>query len=598
MTAHRTPRSPAPRPAALPTATAREARARLRRLVRDRRGSVLVLLLLTALSTAGSVAGPALIGVVVDAALEQRSTDTVYLAAAIYAALTVVAAGIRYVADLRAAGIGESALAELREEVFVHAVGMSTDDLERAGAGDLISRVTDDTTVLARAVRYTVPRVVFAGVEVVLIVAALAVVEPRLAAAALVAGAPAALLGGRWYFRHAPTRYRHERETQARLAGSVLEVVRGRVTLIGHNAADRFRLRTALTHRQLLDAHLATTDARNRLRPAVSLALACALVSVIALGSGLVEADAASVGTVSAAALYVVRLFDPVAVLLEETDEIQVASAATARLVGITSMPTMEPVRRADAARVGRVDLDLRGIDFAYQEGRPVLVDLTLTVPAGQRLVVVGPSGAGKTTLGRLICGSLHPDGGAVRFGGEDLDALPPDVLARTVAMVPQEGHVFARSVADNVRIGDPGADDETVAGALEVVGALAWVRALPQGLHTKVGSGGFVLSPPRSQQIGLARLVCANPAVVVLDEATADLDPAGAARTERHLAAALAGRTVVSIAHRLDAAARADRVLVLDHGRIVEDGRHEDLLASGGLYARMWERWRADRGA
>lgn len=582
----------------LPTATPRDARARLRRLLRDRRGAVILLLVLTALSTVGTVAGPALIGLVVDAALEQRSVDTVYAAAGTYAVLAVVAGLIRYVAELRAADLGESALAELREEVFLHAVGMSTDDLERAGSGDLISRVTDDTTVLARAVRYTVPRVVFAAAEVALILAALALVDPRLAAGAVLAGTPAALIGGRWYIRHAPARYRHERESHARLAGSVLELVRGRTTLIGHGAADRFRLRTALTHRQLLDAQLATTSARNRLRPAVSIALACALVTVVALGAGFVDDGSASVGTVSAAALYVVRLFDPVSTLLEETDEIQVASAATARLVGISSMPTTVPVGRAPVTAIGRIDLEVREVSFAYAEDRPVLSDLSVTVPAGQRVVVVGPSGAGKTTLGRLICGSLHPDAGKVRLGGADLDSLPPDVLARTVAMVPQEGHVFARSVADNVRIGDPGADDAVVESALAVVGALAWVRALPDGLHTPVGSGGHQLSPPQGQQLGLARLVCANPAVVVLDEATADLDPAGAARTERHVAAALAGRTVVSIAHRLDAAARADRVLVLSGGRIVEDGGHDELLAAGGLYAQMFQRWRADRSA
>ncbi len=458
---------------ALPTATRREARARLARLLRDRRRSVLLLLVLTALSTAASVAGPALIGLVVDAALEHRSTDTVYLAAATYAGLAVASAAVRFVAELRAADVGESALAELREEVFTHALGLSTEDLESAGSGDLVSRVTDDTTVLAKAVRYTVPRVIFASAEVVLLIAALAIVEPRLAAVALLAGAPAALLGGRWYFRHAPARYLRERETHALLSGSLLQLVRGRATLVAHGASDRFRLRTAVTHRQVLDAQLASTSARNRLRPAISLALACALVAVVAVGSALVDADAASVGTVSAGALYVVRLFDPIGDLLEETDEIQVASAATARLVGLTSMsstsmPSKPPSARSPRPDVDRVDLELRELTFGYRADRPVLHQLNLRVPAGQRVVVVGPSGAGKTTLGRLICGSLHPDAGDVRLGGEDLDHLSPEVLARTVAMVPQEGHLFHRSIATNVRVGDPTADDAVVENALE----------------------------------------------------------------------------------------------------------------------------------
>lgn len=564
-----------------------------------------MLLLLTALSTAASLAGPALIGVVVDAALEQKSTKVVYLAAGTYAALTLLAAAVRYFAELRAATVGESALAELREEVFNHAVGLPTEDLERAGSGDLVSRVTDDVTVLADAVRHTVPRVIFATVEILLTIVALAIVDPRLAAVALLAGTPLALLGGGWYFRFAPARYRREREAHASLAGSMLELVRGRSTLLAHDAADRFRLRTAVTHRQVLDAQLSSTSARNRLRPAVSGALACALVAVVAVGSALVDDGSVSVGTVSAAALYVVRLFDPIGDLLEETDEIQVASAATARLVGLASVPTLEPLTMSSPTARGPlemtslragVELEVRGLTFAYQAGRPVLHDVSLRVPAGQRVVVVGPSGAGKTTLGRLICGSLHAEPGTVALGGTALDDLPPGTLARTVAMVPQEGHVFARSVADNVRLANPAATDDEVARALDVVGALGWARALPGGLETRVGAGGHPLSPPQHQQLGLARLVCAGPSIVILDEATADLDPAAAARTEVHVAAALAGRTVVSIAHRLDAATRADRVLVLEDGRVVADGPHHELLAAGGLYSAMWERWEADR--
>jgi ATP-binding cassette subfamily C protein len=163
--------------------------------------------------------------------------------------------------------------------------------------------------------------------------------------------------------------------------------------------------------------------------------------------------------------------------------------------------------------------------------------------------------------------------------------------------MVAQEGHVFARSVADNVRLAQPDATDDDVRRALDTVDALEWVDGLPHGTATVVGAGHHRLTPPQAQQLGLARLVCADPAVVILDEATAELDPTAAARTERHLASALVGRTVLTIAHRLDAAARADRVVVMDAGAVVAAGPHADLLLQEGTYAALWARWTAARG-
>jgi ATP-binding cassette subfamily C protein len=220
-----------------------------------------------------------------------------------------------------------------------------------------------------------------------------------------------------------------------------------------------------------------------------------------------------------------------------------------------------------------------------------------LRIAPGERVVLVGPSGAGKTTLGKLICGTHRPTTGEIRLGGRLLDEIDPDELPRLVAMVAQEGHMFARSVADNVRLAQPGASDADVRRALETVDALDWVEALPRGAATVVGAGHHHLTPPQAQQLGLARLVCADPAVVVLDEATADLDPTAAARTERHLASALVGRSVLTIAHRLDAAARADRVVVMDAGAVVASGPHADLLSGEGTYAELWARWTVARG-
>jgi len=575
----------------LPVAAPRDARARLARLLRDRARGVAALLGLTAGSTAATLAGPALIGVVVDAVVEgDGARTTVDRAALAFAVLAAVGAALRWASGLQAARLGESALRELRTEVFDHALDLPVEVVERAGTGELVSRLTGDVHALAQAVRTTVPQVVFAAVEATLIVVALVVVDWRLAAAAVVAGAPTAAVGGTWYARHAPARYRREREAIAELSSAVLQGYRGRTALHAHRAAGRYRHRTATAGRAVVDAGLATASARNRLRPSVSASLAAALVAVVVLGAALVDAGTVSVGAVSAAALYVIRLFEPVSSLLEEVDEVQQASAAIARLVGVTQVPAHRARTRATTrgARAAAAEVELRDVRFGYVRDRPVLHGVDLRVAAGEHVVVVGPSGAGKTTIATLVAGTHHPWSGDVRVGGREVGADG----GTPVVLVSQEGHVFARSVADNVRLGRPDATDDEVRAALAAVDADRWVDALPDGIETLVGEGHHRLGGPASQQLALARVVCADPAVVVLDEATADLDPVVAARTERHLDAVLAGRTVLAVAHRLDAAARADRVVVVEDGVVVAQGPHEDLVAAGGTYAELWDRW------
>jgi ABC-type multidrug transport system fused ATPase/permease subunit len=590
----------------LPTATAREARHRIAQVLRDRAGRAVAVMLLTGAATAAALAGPALIGSVVDLATNADRSggggriDRIALA---YAAVVVVGAVLRYAAGVCAATLGEAALAELRTEVFDHALAVPIDVMERAGTGDLISRVTGDVNVLAQAVRTTVPSFTFAAVEAALTVVALALVDVRLAAVALLAGFPAAYLGGRWYVRHAPVRYQRERERHADLAGSLLEAYRGGRTLTAHRAGARWRHGLAGRGRATVDSELGTTSARNRLRPAVSASLAASLVAVVAVGAALAHGGTVSVGGVSAAALYVIRLFDPVGILLEEIDQVQQSTASVARLVGVTQLPTAATIGPSPRPSQGRAErargipVALVDVCFGYAPGVPVLDRVHLAVDAGERIVVVGTSGAGKSTLVKLLCGTHRAGQGAVLLDGRPIETIEEAALPRLVAMVAQEGHVFVRSVAENVRLGRAGADDETVRAALDAVDALGWADALPHGLDTVVGTGHHLLSPPQAQQLGLARLVCADPAVVLLDEATADLDPTAAARTERHLDAALAGRTVITIAHRLDAAARADRVVVLEAGTVVAEGRHDELLAAGGAYAELWAHWQADRG-
>jgi ABC-type multidrug transport system fused ATPase/permease subunit len=232
-------------------------------------------------------------------------------------------------------------------------------------------------------------------------------------------------------------------------------------------------------------------------------------------------------------------------------------------------------------------------VRFSYRDGHDVLHGVNLVVPPGSRIAVVGPSGAGKSTLGRLLAGVHPPRTGRVAVGGVDVSALEPESLRQQVALVTQEHHVFVGTVRDNVVLARPGANDAAVRAALDAVDALDWVDALPAGMDTVVGSGGHALAPAHAQQVALARIVLADPHTLVLDEATSLLDPRAARHLERSLAAVLHGRTVVAIAHRLHTAHDADQVAVVEGGLVAEFGSHDELMASGGAYAALWESWR-----
>jgi ABC-type multidrug transport system fused ATPase/permease subunit len=295
---------------------------------------------------------------------------------------------------------------------------------------------------------------------------------------------------------------------------------------------------------------------------------------------------------VTAAVLYTQMLVEPVDLLLMWFDELQTGQAALARLLGVHEVPApevdegAEPTSRAIRAR------DVR---FAYREGRDVLHGVDLDVEPGSRVAVVGPSGAGKSTLGRLLAGIHGPRTGSVSMGDVALSTLPAETVRRHVALVTQEHHVFVGTLRDNLLLARPGADDVELATALQAVDADGWVAALEHGLDTRVGAGALRLTPGQAQQVALARLVLADPHTLVLDEATSLLDPRAARHLERSLAAVLAGRTVVAVAHRLHTAHDADVVAVVEGGRVTEYGSHDELVSAGGAYAALWRSWRDD---
>jgi ABC-type multidrug transport system fused ATPase/permease subunit len=234
-------------------------------------------------------------------------------------------------------------------------------------------------------------------------------------------------------------------------------------------------------------------------------------------------------------------------------------------------------------------------VRYAYVADRDVLHGIDLDLEPGERVAVVGPSGAGKSTLGRLLAGIHPPREGRVEVGGVRLVDLPLDTLRQEVALVTQEQHVFVGTLAENLRLARPGSSDEQLQQALRAVDALEWAEALPEGMETVVGAGGYPLTPAQAQQVALARLVLADPHTLVLDEATSLLDPRAARHLERSLASVLRGRTVVAIAHRLHTAHDADRVAVVEAGLLSELGTHDELVEHEGSYAALWDSWHGD---
>jgi ABC-type multidrug transport system fused ATPase/permease subunit len=300
-----------------------------------------------------------------------------------------------------------------------------------------------------------------------------------------------------------------------------------------------------------------------------------------------------SLGAVTAAALYAQQLINPVDTLLAWMDEVQVASASLSRVLGVHEIAPAVTTADEPAGQ----EVVARNLRYAYQDGHDVLRGVDLAPVTGARVAVVGPSGAGKSTLALLLAGVYAPRAGRATVGGVDAHLIPPARLRREIALVTQEHHLFAASIRDNLRLVVPEAGDDELYAALDAVDAGDAVRALPDGLDTRIGSAGSILAPGVAQQIAIARLVLTDPHTLVLDEATSLLNPGAARHLERSLARLLQGRTVIAISHRLHTANDASVIAVVENGRITEFGDHDELLAASGAYAALWRSWQGEQG-
>ncbi|MGP3967529.1 ABC transporter ATP-binding protein [Streptomyces sp. 6N223] len=580
--------------AALPVAGPTRIRRAAARLVRRDGRAFAAVLLLNVLAAAAGLAGPWLLGRIVDevrAGADAGTVDRLSLAIVVLAlAQLLLTRCARYVGHR----FGERTMARIREEFVDRALALPASVVERAGTGDLAARGTNDVTTVGHTLRDAAPDMLIAGVQAAFIVAAVVLVDPLLGACGVVglAGVPFAV---RWYLRRARSAYLAERAADSALAELLAATAAGARTV----EAFGLRRRRVAAAEEAIDACYRTRNRtlflRSVLFPSVDISYTLPVVGVLLLGGAMHERGAVSLGAVVAVTLYLRQLSQPLDTILLWVEQLQSSGAAFARVEGV-AIAARKPPNGPAAPVPGRVvpaddRIEVAGVRYGYDGRGDVLHGIDLSVRPGERLAVVGPSGAGKTTLGRLLAGIDAPRAGTVTVGRVPVAGLDPERLRRQVVMVTQEHHVFLGTVRDNVLIAAPSATDEELRAALNAVGA-GWVAELPGGLDAELGPGGHRTDGSQAQQLALARVVLADPHTLILDEATALLDPATARHTERALAAVLQGRTVIAIAHRLHTARDADRVAVMEDGRLTELGTHDDLVAAGGAYAALWRSW------
>ncbi len=544
-------------------------------------------------AAAGTLLIPILIQQVIDRGL-QRGFDArfIYPACAVTGVLVIVvylAARTSYARMVRAT---EAALRSLRVRTFahIHSLTVAAQNEERRGV--FVARVTADIDAIADFMDWGALTWVMSSALIVGTFTAMLVYSWKLALVIVVFVVPLALVLRRLQ-RGMLAAYEGVRGAVSHMLAEISEFVMGAAVVRAYGLERQMdhRLKDAIEgqYRARMRANLFTAT----IFPTSDLFGGLALAAVFVLGLSFPEAFDLTPGRLIAFLFLTTLFLQPLGELSEAFGETQTAVAGWRKVQGVLDLKVdmTEPVPGVTLPP-GPLEVRVEGVHFSYVDGEQVLHDIDVHVPAGGHVAIVGQTGCGKTTFAKLLCRLADPDRGRILLGGVDLRAVAPGSRRRAIHMVPQDGFLFDATVADNVRFGRPGATDAEVERVFDELGLRGWVESLPAGPATVVGERGENLSVGERQLVAVARAHLASPGLLILDEATSAVDPG----TELILAEALArlsrGRTVITIAHRLSTAATADGVLVFERGRVVERGRHHELVEAGGIYAAMYESW------
>lgn len=571
----------------LPIADAAATWAWLRGELWKRRLATATTLVVAAVAAALALVPVYVFGIFVDRVREGAEPSSVVWMLVVIAAAAVAGGLCTGVAAYLIRRLGETMLAQIRERTVDRALRLPIVTVERVGKGDLLARVGDDVAVIGKAVADVVPNLVAAVLLVFLSMVTMLGIDWRLGLAGMVA-LPMYALALRWYLPRSAPIYAAERVAMGERSQALISSMQGARTVRAYGLETEHLTQIDQASGKARDLAVGVFSLFTRLAGRGNRAEFVGLTAILVVGFFLVKNDIVTVGETTAAALLFHRLFNPIGMLMYTFDEVQSAGASLARLVGVIDIP--DESRQVSTTRTVDADVELIDLRHTYDGEHEVVHGVNLHIAAGERVALVGSTGAGKTTVAAISAGSIEPTSGAVRIGGVPLAELGD--LRRHVAIVSQEVHVFAGPLVEDLRLAAPHCTDQDITAALTCVGAFDWVEALDEGVNTVVGEGGHDLTAAQAQQLALARLVLADPAVAVLDEATAEAGSAGARDLEASAEAATRGRTTLIVAHRLTQAASADRVVVLEHGRILEQGPHDELVTSGGRYAHLWAAW------